>query len=510
MSIFDWTKAQPRESKEKSQGAGVDSRDAHPANAGRELGLAQIELARRVGISASYLNLIEWNKRRVAGVRLRRIAEALDLPIDELGGLSERRLAEALAEIARILPSLDGLGIEDGADRRADRGDSRAGPARSRRWRARSARRWLEPASSPTACPTIRFSARRCTGCSPGSPPSRSAAEILTEYTDIPADRSVRRFSADHSTRRAPRLSGGRRGPGRLSGQGRGHGPRADADGPRSRRSSQHAATGSKRSKQRRRSWAGLLTDHLPVPRPGEGGRARGANDSARNRSGRMIAREPLNRDRETARTRARKALLEYAAAAILMPMESLARSLGGRSATMSKPSGGVVLDRGGVRSAAASPPCTATACTATARRRRGTAVRVPPRQRGGHDHRDDRARGACGATLRRRLSAVGAVSRAADSGGGGAPAGAVSVGCAVRVSRPRAALRPHRIRPAAPLPDRHAGDGRGGCRAHGLRAEALRPSSRRSGRAAGCARAGGRPVRTGSRIRWRSSGCET
>ena len=33
----------------------------------RELGLTQAELARRVEISAPYLNLIEWNKRRIAG-----------------------------------------------------------------------------------------------------------------------------------------------------------------------------------------------------------------------------------------------------------------------------------------------------------------------------------------------------------------------------------------------------------------------------------------------------------
>lgn len=61
-------------------------------------GQSQAGLARRVGISASYLNLIERNKREVGGSLLRRIAEALDLPLDELTGEGEQRLINALEE----------------------------------------------------------------------------------------------------------------------------------------------------------------------------------------------------------------------------------------------------------------------------------------------------------------------------------------------------------------------------------------------------------------------------
>ena len=50
----------------------------------RELGIAQARLAQTVGISPSYLNLIEWNKRNIAGALLRRVSEALNLPPDEL------------------------------------------------------------------------------------------------------------------------------------------------------------------------------------------------------------------------------------------------------------------------------------------------------------------------------------------------------------------------------------------------------------------------------------------
>ncbi len=77
----------------------------------RELGVTQADLARRIGISPSYLNLIEWNKRRIAGTLLRRTAEALELPLDELEDASERRLSEALVGLAHH-PLLRGHGVE--------------------------------------------------------------------------------------------------------------------------------------------------------------------------------------------------------------------------------------------------------------------------------------------------------------------------------------------------------------------------------------------------------------
>ena len=49
---------------------------------GRAQGITQAELARRLEISPSYLNLIEHNKRGIAGALLRRTAEALGLDLD--------------------------------------------------------------------------------------------------------------------------------------------------------------------------------------------------------------------------------------------------------------------------------------------------------------------------------------------------------------------------------------------------------------------------------------------
>lgn len=67
----------------------------------RALGITQAELARQVGISASYLNLIERNRRGIAGKRLKDIAEALGLRLADLDGAAEQRLHQTLEDLAR-------------------------------------------------------------------------------------------------------------------------------------------------------------------------------------------------------------------------------------------------------------------------------------------------------------------------------------------------------------------------------------------------------------------------
>ncbi|RUM99866.1 XRE family transcriptional regulator [Pseudaminobacter arsenicus] len=75
------------------------------------LGLSQTALARDVGISPSYLNRIEGNKREVGGALLMRIAERLGLPIDRLSGENEQRLIQSVAE-SRLDPVLDGIDLK--------------------------------------------------------------------------------------------------------------------------------------------------------------------------------------------------------------------------------------------------------------------------------------------------------------------------------------------------------------------------------------------------------------
>lgn len=64
----------------------------------KSLGFSQAALARSAGISPSYLNLIEGNKRQVGGTLLQRIAAELSMDIDELTGEAEHRLIYELME----------------------------------------------------------------------------------------------------------------------------------------------------------------------------------------------------------------------------------------------------------------------------------------------------------------------------------------------------------------------------------------------------------------------------
>ncbi|WP_323010249.1 helix-turn-helix domain-containing protein [Paracoccus sp. (in: a-proteobacteria)] len=73
-----------------------------------ELGLSQVSVARHVGISASYLNLIESNKRDVGGTLLLRIAEHLGLDIHKLTGERELKSLQMIDEMLRD-PLLQGL-----------------------------------------------------------------------------------------------------------------------------------------------------------------------------------------------------------------------------------------------------------------------------------------------------------------------------------------------------------------------------------------------------------------
>jgi predicted transcriptional regulator len=66
----------------------------------KTLGQTQAALAAKVGISASYLNLIEANKRQIGGHLLQRLAEALGVDIQNLDGAAEQRLAEHLRELS--------------------------------------------------------------------------------------------------------------------------------------------------------------------------------------------------------------------------------------------------------------------------------------------------------------------------------------------------------------------------------------------------------------------------
>lgn len=80
----------------------------------KALGITQAALAARLGISASYLTLIEADRRNIGGALLKRIAEELGAPLEEFGGAAQRRLADALGEITAD-PLLAPLHLDPGA-----------------------------------------------------------------------------------------------------------------------------------------------------------------------------------------------------------------------------------------------------------------------------------------------------------------------------------------------------------------------------------------------------------
>lgn len=157
----------------------------------RQMGITQAHLARQIGISASYLNLIERNKRRIAGPLLARTAEALGLRPDELDGAAERRLAETLVEIA-YLPALKDQKVE--ADAAGDLIGQYPGWARALAALARSEQMAQENVQAlsdrlnhdPSLSEAVHRMLTRAASI-------RSASEILADYDDIPADQ-INRF----------------------------------------------------------------------------------------------------------------------------------------------------------------------------------------------------------------------------------------------------------------------------------------------------------------------------
>ena len=63
-----------------------------------ERGLSQQALATRLGISASYLNLIEHDQRAVTASLLIKLGETLRVDLGELSGTQERQLEVGLRE----------------------------------------------------------------------------------------------------------------------------------------------------------------------------------------------------------------------------------------------------------------------------------------------------------------------------------------------------------------------------------------------------------------------------
>lgn len=162
----------------------------------REVGITQAALAREVGISPSYLNLIEWNKRPIAGALLRKIASALNLSPDDLGSMAEERLNATLSEIAH-LPSLKDANVE--RERTSEFIGRFPGWARAMAALAQSEHEATVRAqvlsdrlsNDPYLGAEIHKMLNRMTAI-------RSVADILVDYSDLPPERRDRFIEIIH------------------------------------------------------------------------------------------------------------------------------------------------------------------------------------------------------------------------------------------------------------------------------------------------------------------------
>lgn len=80
------------------------------------IGLSQAALARAVGVSPTYLNLIENNKRAIGGRLLVRIGERLGLDLAQLSGETEARSIQVIEELLGD-PVMAGIAMEQAAIR---------------------------------------------------------------------------------------------------------------------------------------------------------------------------------------------------------------------------------------------------------------------------------------------------------------------------------------------------------------------------------------------------------
>ena len=74
----------------------------------RQLGLQANKLAEQLGISPSYLNLIESGKRKIDGDLLLKVCEELKIELSDLTNKSDLNLVNDISELPQLSNKLDG------------------------------------------------------------------------------------------------------------------------------------------------------------------------------------------------------------------------------------------------------------------------------------------------------------------------------------------------------------------------------------------------------------------
>ena len=119
-------------------------------------GLTQVEFARRLGISASYLNLIEHNQRSLTAPLLLKIAEELHVDLQDFSDGRDDDLAVALVEVLSD-PMFTEHGVAPGQVQKqlSAPGEARAVSRPRRGLEARAVQAWSSGAGralGPPAC----------------------------------------------------------------------------------------------------------------------------------------------------------------------------------------------------------------------------------------------------------------------------------------------------------------------------------------------------------------------
>lgn len=156
----------------------------------KALKLTQSDLAERLEISASYVNLIEHDKRAISGSLLRRFTEALELEAGSLDGAEERRLLQDLSEAATE-PELSELELTDASARRLLAQHEPWARAVAALQRARAMDRRLIAALSDRLNHDPALSASTHEMLSSAAA-LRSASEILIDTQDLSTDERAR------------------------------------------------------------------------------------------------------------------------------------------------------------------------------------------------------------------------------------------------------------------------------------------------------------------------------
>lgn len=151
------------------------------------LGLRQAEIARVVGISASYLNLIEHNRRRVGADVLAALSAALAVSVEQLAEGAEGGLADDLRAAAAAVEALGGAAPElDRVDEFAGRFPGWAGVVAALQRRASGLERSVEALNDRMSHdPHLSASIHEVLSALSSV---RSTAAILAETEDIEAE----------------------------------------------------------------------------------------------------------------------------------------------------------------------------------------------------------------------------------------------------------------------------------------------------------------------------------